>query len=989
MSEDEQTNVTPSPFDAVINTIPEHLRPVVEKTWQRYAEAAREAQLTPPNDKDALAMLGKVWAVSEFAAETCIRQPEMLAELLASGDLRAGYTEGAYRRKLDAALAEVADDAALMRALRLLRAREMLRIAVRDIVDWAELRETIADLSALAESCIDLALTQLHEWQCGELGEPRDSHGQPQRMVVLGMGKLGAGELNFSSDIDLMFVYPAEGHTHGARAELDNAEYFTRLGRRLIRALDQKTGDGFVFRVDMRLRPFGESGPLALNFDAMEDYYQTHGREWERYAMIKARVVAGDRAAGAELMRALRPFVYRRYLDFGTFESLRDMKALVQREVRRKSMERNIKLGAGGIREIEFIGQTFQLIRGGRMAALRIRPILEVLDVLADNDLLPRLVVGELQAAYVFLRDLEHRLQMYRDEQTQDLPQDSPGDELERARLAYAMGYADWPALAAAIAAHRGRVHAHFEQLIAAPRTEQEDGGGPDYKGVWSGSLGDTQTQAFLAAAGFRDGGEVQRRLDQFRDSYACRALSTQGRERMDKLMPLLLEAAANVADPDRAFGRAFKVIEAVARRTAYLALLIEYPLALSQMVQLCAASPWIADQVARHAMLLDEMLDPRTLYAPLDSERLQADLTRRLEGIEADDLERQMDELRHFKQSNVLRVAAADVNAAMPLMHVSDHLTEIGEVVLGQSLNLAMAALAARHGVPRCVYDGEACESGFLIVAYGKLGGIELGYGSDLDLVFLYSDDCEASTGTGPERKGAIDAAVFFARLGQRLTHILNTQTPAGVLYEVDLRLRPSGASGLLVSDLRAFRDYQLEDAWTWEHQALVRARPVAGDALLARAFRDIRAEVLSRPRDAALLCKEVREMRERMRTELDRSRGTRFDLKQGTGGIADIEFMVQYGVLRWAPEHPALLNWTDNIRLLDTLVECGLLNAGDGRELADIYRAYRGEVHRLTLQEERALAEAADYAEQRATVTRIWRALMLDQHGARETSS
>lgn len=949
--------------------LPAALRAELQQQWSVLTEAASARGVRLARHPDGLAAACRVWPASDFVARACVRDPGLLANLLDSGDLRSRYEPGAYPVRVAAALAAVQTEEALGSALRRLRQREMVRIAWRDLAGWADVAETLADLSGLADACLDGALRRLHGWQCTQWGMPRSEDGTEQALVVLGMGKLGGRELNFSSDIDLVFAYPEEGETDGPRP-VSNEEFFTRLGRALIHAIGAPTADGLVFRVDMRLRPFGDSGPLVMSFAAMEEYYQSQGREWERYAMIKARAVAGDRAAGERLLQSLRPFVYRRYLDYGAFESLREMREMIAREVRRKGMEGNVKLGPGGIREIEFVGQAFQLIRGGREPALRAREILQVLEYLGQQGHLPEYAARGLRESYVFLRRVENHLQEFQDRQTHTLPTDDMG----RARLALSMGHEDWAVFSRVLERHRRFVQGQFERVFAAPQADA-GAGGTDLAALWQGALSEAQALEVLQSGGFDDPGEALRLLTQFRDGRVYRTLGRQGKERMDRLMPLLLAAAVRCSHPAACLLRLVGVLEAIGGRTAYLALLVENPMALSQLVKLCAASPWIAGLLARHPILLDELLDPRTLYAPLDRAGLRRQLESQLAAIPEDDLEQQMDVLRHFKQSNVLRVAAADVAGVMPLMVVSDHLTEIAEVVLGQALSLAWHHLVQRHGRPRCRVAGELSDANFAIVAYGKLGGIELGYGSDLDLVFLHDSAGEDQYTDGAK---SVDNFVFFTRLGQRIIHVLTTHTAAGVLYEVDARLRPSGSSGLLVSSFEAFADYQRTEAWTWEHQALARARVVAGDPAVARAFDELRREILMRPRDPLLLRTEVRDMRERMRTELGSHRPGWFDLKQGRGGIADIEFMVQYSVLLWAHTHPELTRYTDNIRQLDGLAHAGLMARGDVKLLADAYRAYRARVHRLTLQNEPAVVDEGEFRDFREGVCRIWRDLM-----------
>jgi len=953
-----------------LNTLPAALVEEAQNHWQAYLDVLQKAGLPAPSDPLLCRQLQKLFVCSEFARELCLNDPFSLEQLQRSGDLFRNYRYGEQLRELAHQVIKIKEEHTLKQVLRAYRNTQMLRITFRDIAGWNNLDSTTNELSWLAEACIECALGTLSRWQIKEDGRACNADGEEQSLIVIGMGKLGAYELNYSSDIDLIFVYPEEGVTRGKRNKLENSVYFTRLGQRLINVLDQVTAEGFVFRVDMRLRPFGDSGPLAMSFDAFEDYYQTHGREWERYAMIKARIVAGDRRRGQEIMETLRPFVYRRYIDFGAFESLREMKQLIEKQVQRKGMMNNIKLGAGGIREIEFIGQAFQLIHGGRKESLRQRPILVILDVLVDAELLPEYVADELTEAYIFLRNCEHRLQMWRDEQTHDLP----GDALAQQRLACAMHQPDWVTLKQRLDDYRSHVNNYFRQVFEAPQADQQDeeGAHHDLQSLWQDALDGEQAAQTLEAAGYTDTDEILRRLDALRDSHACRHLSAQGRARLDTLMPLLLGAAGAMAEADVAMIRVLELVEQIVRRSAYIALLIENPVALSQLVKLCAASPWISEYLANHPVLLDELIDARSLYGLPDRAQRESELDSRMAGIDEDDLERQMDVLRQFQKASTLRVAAADVNVDMPLMEVSNHLTEIAEVVLNRVFDLAWQHMVKRHGRPVSIFDGKPCEPGFAIIGYGKLGGIELGYGSDLDIVFLHSGEDEMVT----DGKQAIETNVFYARLAQRITHYLNTQTTAGLLYEVDLRLRPSGASGMLVASLSAFESYQQEDAWTWEHQALVRARVVAGDKQLGTAFERVRAKVLSRHRDQAELKVQVSDMHTKMTTELGSKKREEFDLKQDPGGIVEIEFMVQYAVLQWSEHYPQLLAWTDNIRLIETLVDVGLLDGRDGEQLADAYRVYRAEVHRLKLQEKKARVPADSFVAERATVQRLWQA-------------
>lgn len=827
-------------------------------------------------------------------------------------------------------------------ALRQLRTREQCRFIARDQRRLCTLPELTRELSDFADVLLDIVLAQAHTEVALLHGEPVGAtSGKPQRLVIIGMGKLGGQELNLSSDIDLIFAYPEEGETDGRRT-LSNQEFFIKVGQRVIQYLDTVTVDGFVFRVDMRLRPWGDGAALALSFDAVESYYERHGREWERYALIKARVCAGDVAAGARLMKALMPFVFRRYIDFGAFESLRDMKAMIETEVRRNDREDNIKLGSGGIREVEFIAQAFQLIRGGVDTALQDRQLLTILPLLGERGLLPVPAVTELVEAYHFLRDSEHRIQALHDQQTQTLPTD-PAD---RQCVAEAMGFVDWEAYLAVLTTHRTRVHRHFQDVIVARDRDEAD----------------------AVAVPEQWPAPVRGLLD----SRAMQLLSATARERLDRLLPLLVKACAEHAQGELALTRIVPLLEATLRRSAYLMLLIENRGALSRLIDLCAASPWIAESLTRHPVLLDELLNAATLYAPPSRDDLAADLRGQLLRVPEDDLERQMEVLRIFQKGQVLRVAASDLKGTLPLMKISDSLTWIAEAVLDEVLNLCWRQLTARHGRPRRL-DGSSCDLDFIIVGYGKLGGLELGYGSDLDLVFIHDADTQADT-DGPR---PLDGASFFARLGQKIIHLLTTAMASGQLYEVDMRLRPSGASGLLVTSLPAFTQYQREHAWTWEHQALVRARVVAGDAALAARFDAVRAEVLSTARDAMKLRAEVVEMREKMRDHLAPKTGA--DLKHGEGGLVDIEFLVQYLTLAHAHAHPALTRWPDNVRLLETLASEGLLASGTAQSLTAAYLALRRAGHRQALANAGRLLDGDELLAEREQVHAAWVANML----------
>ncbi|HUO45108.1 MAG TPA: bifunctional [glutamate--ammonia ligase]-adenylyl-L-tyrosine phosphorylase/[glutamate--ammonia-ligase] adenylyltransferase [Burkholderiales bacterium] len=871
---------------------------------------------------------------SRYARRVLERAPQ----LLTAAEIDAPFTAAAMRAALPAA---PVDDSALWRALRALRERVMLRVIARDLGGLAGLDEVVATMTALAETAIAFAADHLERQLATQYGTPSGSDsGTPQKLHVVGMGKLGGRELNVSSDIDLVLVYPEEGETDGARA-LSNHEFFARLARRLIAALDEITADGRVFRVDLRLRPWGAEGALVCSFETLENYFVAHGREWERYAWIKARLLRGDRAP--ELTALVQPFVFRRYLDYSAFESLRALHREVRDEVERRDRADNIKLGPGGIREIEFIAQLFQLVRGGRDAALREPATLKMLPLLTERGLLPSGATQELTAAYVFLRNLEHRLQYFDDQQTQQLPTDAA----DQALLAAAMDCADYRELCVRLDRHRAAVTRHFDGVIADVR-----GAPHPLAGLWSAAADDARYAAQLRAVGYREPQRLLQRLSVLRASQRFRQMPEAGLERIERIVPLTAEAAARQPDPEAAFERLLDLLESISRREAYLALLLQYPGIIERSARLVGASPWAAAYLARHPILLDELLAE---HAPPDAgewPQWHAQLRDQLDSC-AGDTDRQMDALRHFKHSHVMRLIVADLDGQLPLEQLSDHLSALADIILAETLRAAWQGLRARHrDAPR-----------FAVVAYGKLGGKELDYASDLDLIFLYDDAAPA-------------AAENYARLAQRLSHWLTSLTPAGVLYAVDLRLRPDGASGLLVSALDGFDDYQKNHAWTWEHQALTRARFVCGDAGIGARFEQLRLEVLCRPRDPAALRAEVVAMRERMLEAHPDAGDARFDLKHGRGGLVDVEFAVQYLVLNYAHRHPELAADIGNLALLKLAARLGLITEATALAAHAAYRRLRWLQHTSRLQgEKQARVEPAAVAAEIVAVKNLWR--------------
>jgi glutamate-ammonia-ligase adenylyltransferase len=918
--------------------------------------------------------LGYVWACSAFVADACLRDPGLLEWLATEGRLLEDDDLAIYEAAIEAATQPGAlDDPTFMSALRNFRRRHLARIAWRDLAGYAPIDTILLELSALADACIRTAARHATITLARRHGRPVGSAGKDLPLLVLGMGKLGGGELNFSSDIDLILLFPEHGETGGTRP-LEHEEFFTRVGKRVAQLLGTPTDDGFVYRVDLRLRPFGDSGPVAVSFDAMEDYLQQHGRDWERYAYVKARPVFGEEGFDELYRNVLRPFVYRRYLDFGVFESLRAMKELIAREVERRELQQNVKLGPGGIREIEFIVQAFQLLRGGGNPKLQTRRLLVALPQLAGQKLLSATAVAELQDAYRYLRRVENRLQEWNDEQTHELPTDAHA----RARLALAMGLPDWDALASELQVHRDRVSAHFRRAVFAPAQSADDEATEQaLEHVLDPELDAVRRREVLTGLNAPQHVDaILAQLQNLSDSTYYRRLDATGRRRLQVLLPRLLRAIVRLPNADTTLARVLNVIERIGGRTVYLALLNENPKARARLLELCADSRFLADQIAAFPLLLDELLDDRLFESTPTRAELEEELHTRMAASNADDPEDQVDVLRQFQRAAMFRIAVPDLTGRLPLMKVSDRLTDLAELIVQEALDLAWQQISARHGAPLCHSgDGQARQAGLIVVAYGKFGGIELGYGSDLDLVFLHDSSGEVQRTAGPL---VVENGVFFLRLVQRLVHLLTVHSAAGRLYEVDTRLRPSGKGGLLVQSIEGFVDYQRSEAWTWEHQALLRSRAVAGDRALRQRYEALRVDLLRSAVRRESLRDDVRSMRERMRAELSKSKPGEFDLKQDAGGITDIEFLAQYWALLWADRHAELVTYSDNIRQLESCASICLVPQATVDVLTQAYRAYRQRLHHLSLEGESNIAPAAEFAPTRSAVSAVWRGVM-----------
>lgn len=821
---------------------------------------------------------------------------------------------------LQAEIAEQGLDAGLRRY----RNHQMLRIIWRDLCGLATLGDIFSDLTALAEislqAAIDVHALRLHE----KYGKPRAEDGTEQRLFVLGMGKFGGRELNLSSDIDVMFCYPQSGECDGHRT-LANDQFFTRLARALIASLSDITEDGFCFRVDARLRPFGDSGPLCSNMAAMEQYYQREGRDWERYALIKARAVAGDRESGARLLGNLKPFVYRRYIDFGSVEALQEMHSNVREDAHRRDRLDDIKRGPGGIREIEFLAQSFQILRGGREPSLQTPSLDQALQQIELLKLMDQGDITQLRRNYVYLRRLENRLQALRDQQTHRLPK---GEDLDR--MAAAMAEPTPQKLLDCLSRIRQQVSTRFEELFPAQTIPAE---GSKWSEKWRSLSADRQSIEPPTAK------PANGPIDVFLGQMERYILSQRARRRLDHFMPVLLERIDRQPLDNNTLNRVFDLVLSICRRSAYLVLLVQHLPALDRLLDLFARSEWIAAGVIRFPALLDELIDPSLGQQIPSKQELAGSVTRILSAAQG--VEAVLDGLNYLKLATSLRIAVAQLDGSLSGEGAQAALSSLAAAILNGVVDVASREIAARHGGFPASDSDEPDNAGqpgnMAIIAYGTLGAGELGYQSDLDLVFLFEATQALSDGKRP-----LPAERFYARLAQRVLSFLTVTTPSGQLYEVDTRLRPNGRAGSLVSTLSAFQDYQLNEAWTWEMQALTRARFMTGKRRLKSQFDRIRQDALCRSREADNLRKTLLEMRQKMKQQHDTKPqpDSASTAKHGPGGLIDIEFIAQLGILASAQTYPRVLQAIGTLGQLAELGAIGWLTPEETRVLQETTR-------------------------------------------------
>ncbi len=953
-------------------------KPIPEKEISRLQHDFDALRLKFDNDLlliDHKDELFQCWYASPFIKRVCVSQPKWLESLLLTGELHKNISLNEYRRLLNEVVVTTKSVEDIQKQLRLTRVAAYARIAWRDFHGYASVQQTLAELSLFAEACVEVTLQWCFSWQKIQTNKNSFVEKLPQNIIIFALGKLGGEELNFSSDIDIVFAYSedcdqAQGHIGEA------AEFYLKVTQLFIKVLSEQTEDGFVFRVDTRLRPFGNSGALIPSLQSIDQYFQSHGRDWERFAWMKARVLAGDRETGEQFLDEVTPFVYRRYLDYGAIQSLREMKTLINTKASQDSAKENLKIGIGGIREIEFIAQMFQLIYGGKDSSLRIRSTLKALQQLRAQSLLSEQWFEELTAAYLYLRKAENSLQFREDQQIHCLP----SDDHQQVHYAYLMGMQDWKAFYAEYVSHTKVVNIIYQSLLNNDgKDKSQELEENEFENLWI-QIGEQDYCLNILRAYFADNSEqIYEQLHIFSQSSLVKKLVPIARSRLDKFMPLFLRQLLQFDEPIVVFNRFLNILKNIAQRSTYISLLLENKNKLAALFVLIDASPWVSRYIATHPLLLDEILTIDNSYNPPGVLEMQEELMVDLENM-AGGLEMYMEGLRDFKHSQMIQIAAADIVENYPIMKVSDHLSWLAEVCLNSAVQQAYIELVKKYGEPNCELNGNAYLPEVLIVEYGKLGGLELGYGSDLDIVFLHNsigNNCETCGGEGDAPK-KIHNDIFFTRLVQKVIHILSTITAGGKVFDTDLRLRPHGDSGPIITSIHAYEYYLMNEAWLWEHQALVRARAVTKSVVLDDEFIKIRQKVLCQTRNKDEVRSSIRDMRNKMLDSHQSKTKTKFNIKKDPGGLIDIEFIVQFLVLSTACDHPQICEHTDNIRILDACAEVGVLEQSATTELKEIYLKYRKCLHQLSL---KLLPESVDmsvFPTERSVVQNYWARLL-----------
>lgn len=905
-----------------------------------------------------------VWGYSDYVANLSLQQPALLVDLFASGDIERIPHSDDYRVALNAIVAQNPSIEILMRDLRRLKCREMMRLVWQRVMGLQNPRHIARLQSEFAEAVLAVTIDYLSRAHQILYGVALDKNDNPCVLYVIGLGKLGGYDLNFSSDIDIVFTYFTPHHWQHTRKEWDANQYFSKLVQSVVKVLSEVTADSFVFRVDLRLRPFGQSGPVVMSYAAMEQYYQQHGREWERYALIKARILnEGPREETQILQSLLHRFSYRRYVDYSVIEALRKLKGLMDKQVQEEAALDDIKLGRGGLREIEFIVQTFQLLKGGKEKRLQTPSLYEAINIIGHEGWLQASQVTQLCEDYDLLRSMEDSLQMIADRQTQSYP----GDNLDRARLAWVMGYTNWTDFIAMLEPVRSRVSAQFEALflIKGQGTATTEVHNDYFFKLWN-------LQIPFSGDEIVDWIQVTATIAEFRNSHAFDHLSKEARVRLDRLMPMVLAVIVEAPSPNVYLQRFLKVISAVVRRSTYLSLLIENKNALFHLIQCCGQSVWMSEQLAQYPILLDSLLDGRLSLISLDQAGLEDRLEQALLATPEEDTEAQLEILRQIKNEYTLQMAMAYLTVQCDDARLSIGLSEVAAAFLNVVARLAWRWVRTKYAIDDL---DETILPAWAIVAYGTLGGQEMGFQSDLDLVFLYDNGEKQGLEAAVQQRRA-EYAYQWAR---RVVYWLELKTYNGYLYKVDTQLRPSGQAGLLVSDITRFKAYQIEQAWLWEHQALLRARVVAGDAQMAAQFTAIRQAALARIRDVDTVRHDILVMRQRMLSHQAPHPSGKFDIKQGVGGLIDVEFMIQFLSLcaMTAAVEPLLA--TSHNQWLQWLGGLCKISAGEMRALCTIDNLYRRQLNQAALQNVSPWVNDDIVGEARAEVQQLWQTLLL----------
>ena len=894
--------------------------------------------LTALSDSE-LAQLVTACASSSWLLQNVTAAPDKVLDYIKKGFFERSLNVEQLHTELSEAANRCENLEQLKQLLREINRREKIIIAWRDLNLLADLKDNLNHLSQLAELMTTVGLNWLNQALTERLGTPiGETSGEPATYTLLALGKLGGGELNFHSDIDLIPLFSEQGETNGNKP-VSNQEFFTQLTRQLVDLLQSQTELGLVYHVDLRLRPFGDSGPLTSSANSMVSYYSSHGREWERYALIKARPIAGDLSLGYQLLAELSPFIYRRYLDYGVFESLRELKQNIDQQIERKAGPFHIKLGPGGIREIEFITQVFQLLSGGRDTRLQQTQILKVMPLLQQREDLSAEQLQTLHSGYGFLRRSEHRIQMLNHRQLHTLPTTTE----EQQQLAAAMGETSYVDYLQSLEGVTAGVSAIFNDLLASTQDDSTESASDRIAQQWDQALLADEITPLLLELGFDDPQASYQGLLGLQRSHSFQVASAEARQRVARLIPKLLTATASQQQNSAALLGSLKFLQSIIRRSAYISLLIENPQALDQLCRLCAAGDWLTNWLCDHPVLLDELLDHRNLQHRPDYKNLacqfQEIISTQTENSASSEqsalldqhLEQQMNQLRDLRNGSLLRAAILDIGE---LTDSNGLLSDTAELVLTSCLQMSWHHLLCKHGSPSP--EPNHANPNILIIGYGKLGSQAMNYSSDLDLVLLQPDiDNEAITqGANP-----VSNHRFYSRVVQRLIHLLTTQTTSGKLYEIDFRLRPSGNSGPIVTQISSFERYLREDAHTWEYQALVHARPVAGDPALKQSFVDLRRRILCQPRNRAELSDEIQQMAARIRQE--KTIKTIPDkLKLSAGGMVDVEFCGQFLVLQHAANFAELTQSTTTAGILKTAAECHLIEPTESDPLIKHYQ-------------------------------------------------